>query len=101
MTVILKACDFISAVAFLRRVFTEILLPLFCFIVVTKSFFPKLKSNVHSLEHICHEFLLPPSNNDCKSQTACFDSTHLDRYTINKNSVFCCEKMEKNPNHRI
>lgn len=59
MTVVLQTCSFISVAAFFRRIYGNPSSILFhrC----NEELSPKLKSNVHSLEHIHHEFLLPPS----------------------------------------
>jgi len=73
---ILQMCDFISVVAFFRRIYGN--LSSIPFHRCNEEISPKLKSNVHSLEHIRHEFLLPTSIigtlYNYKTQTAHFDS---------------------------
>lgn len=60
MTMILQTCGFISVAAFFRRIYGNPASSI-PFHRCNEELSPKLKSNVHSLEHIHHEFLLPPS----------------------------------------
>jgi len=83
---ILQMCDFISVAAFFWRIYgNPSSIP---FHRCNEELSPKLKSNVQSLEHIRHEFLLPTSIiatlYNYKTQTAHFDFVFL---TASRNST--------------